>query len=57
MKKVSLLGLEVKVEFDESEIFDYTELDGCVYQAVWTTDDRLIIWNDAENSWMQIGRR
>lgn len=57
MKKVNLLGLEFKVEFDESEIFDYTEADGCVYQAVWTKDDRLIIWNDAENSWMQIERR
>ena len=57
MKKVSLLGLEIEVEFDESEIFDYPDEDGQVYQAVWTKDDRLIVWHDGANSWAQIERR
>lgn len=56
MKKVTLLGLEIEVEFEESEIFDYTEADGNHYEAVWTSDNRLIIWNDGANSWAQIER-
>lgn len=56
MKKVELLGLDIEVEFDETEIYQYTEEDGQEYEAVITTDGRLIGWNDGENSWMQIKR-
>ena len=56
MKKVELLGMDLEVEFSENEITDYTEEDGVIYKAVTTTDGRLIAWDDATNSWMQLKR-
>lgn len=53
MKKVTLIGLNVEVEFDEEEVFDYEEGNE-VYRAVVTTDNRLIIWEDGEGGWLQI---
>lgn len=54
MKKVELLGLDIEVEFDENEVFKYEEEDGEIYDAVTTTDGRLIAWDDGANSWIQI---
>lgn len=56
MKKVELLGLDIEVEFDEAEIFEYTEDDGEKYEAAVTTDRRLIAWDDGSNSWVQLKR-
>ena len=53
MKKVTLIGLEIEVEYDEEELFDYEESNE-VYQAVVTTDGRLIVWDDGEGGWLQI---
>lgn len=51
MKKVELLGLDMEVEFKESEVeFSETEQ----METVETTDGKLIGWDDAANSWILI---
>lgn len=56
MKKVNLLGLDIDVDFDEDQMFLYTEDDGVEYHAAITTDGRLIVWDDGANSWVQASR-
>lgn len=51
MKQVELLGLEIKVQFDPAEVYT---VEGVEY--VITTDGRLISWDDAANSWVQVRR-
>ena len=45
---------DIEVEIDKDKIFKYGEEEE--YEAVITTDGRLITWNDAMNTWVQIKR-
>jgi hypothetical protein len=54
MKKVELLGTGVEVEFDENDFFNWREDDGTIYDAVMTNDDRIIVWHDGQNGWVQV---
>ena len=56
LKSVELLGLEITVEYDEEETYTYAVDDGEEYEAATTTDGRLIAWDDAVNSWIQVSR-
>ena len=56
MEKVELLGTDIEVEFDESEVFEHKTSTGDIYKAAITTDGRLIGWDDGANSWVQLAR-
>ena len=56
MMSTNLHGLDVVVEYDMNDLFMYTEDDGVEYEAVVTTDGRLIVWDEAIGSWIQIKR-
>ena len=49
-----LLGLDIVVEFDDKKIFDFLTSDMALTDAVVTTDNRLIAWDDGANSWVQV---
>lgn len=56
LSKAILIGLEIEVEFDGNNLYTHTEADGTEYQAVVTTDGRIIVFDESHNGWLQIGR-
>lgn len=56
MKKVNLIGMDTEVEFCENDVFDWLSDNRKTYPAAVTTCGRLICWDDAVNSWVQVWR-
>lgn len=55
MTRVKLLGLDIEVEYDETEVAPYVTEDLEYEESVVTTDGRRIAFDEAANAWVQLG--
>lgn len=54
-KKVTLIGLNIEVEYDDEEVYYWIE-ESETLEGRQTTDGRIIVWDDAHNGWIQVWR-